>query len=199
MLRVWIVLLCSVLCSPVYAVALPKTLHDGLQHLNDLQGFSCKFQQIVHFGAGDEEHYTGSLAVRKPNLFRWLYEKPYQQLYIGDGQVIWHYEPDLMQVQVLARLDDIDPVLMRILAGRLLLSEVQVLQADEGLRQYKVLLAGKTEVSLGFSADGQLQSLLRQDAFGNRNEIRLLSIDRSLPKRQLFRFTPPKGVDVVRP
>ena len=36
----------------------------------------------------------------RPGKFRWVYEKPYEQLIVGDGARIWFYDHDLNQVTV---------------------------------------------------------------------------------------------------
>ena len=36
----------------------------------------------------------------RPGKFRWVYEKPYEQLIVGDGARIWFYDRDLNQVTV---------------------------------------------------------------------------------------------------
>ena len=35
---------------------------------------------------------------RGPGKFRWTYDKPYEQLIVGDGEKLWIYDPDLNQV-----------------------------------------------------------------------------------------------------
>lgn len=41
---------------------------------------------------------SGRVSMSKPNLFRWEYVKPYQQLIVADGKTVWVHEPDLKQV-----------------------------------------------------------------------------------------------------
>ncbi len=43
---------------------------------------------------------TGSMQFSRPNKFRWSYQKPYEQLIIGDGEKFWLYDVDLNQVTV---------------------------------------------------------------------------------------------------
>lgn len=46
---------------------------------------------------------TGSMQFVRPDRFRWSYEKPYEQLIVGDGKKFWLYDVDLNQVTVKAQ------------------------------------------------------------------------------------------------
>ena len=41
---------------------------------------------------------SGTFAFARPGKFRWSYDKPYEQLLVGDGDKLWIYDPDLNQV-----------------------------------------------------------------------------------------------------
>src|SRR6476620_12370856 len=43
---------------------------------------------------------SGVMQFERPGKFRWVYEKPYEQLIVGDGARIWFYDHDLNQVTV---------------------------------------------------------------------------------------------------
>ena len=40
------------------------------------------------------------MALSAPRLFRWEYNKPYEQLIVADGKQVWVYDPDLQQATV---------------------------------------------------------------------------------------------------
>ena len=42
----------------------------------------------------------GIFAFRRPGAFLWNYEKPWKQQVVSDGQTLWLYDEDLMQVTV---------------------------------------------------------------------------------------------------
>ena len=42
----------------------------------------------------------GTMQFERPEKFRWTYEKPYEQLIVGDGTQVWFYDRDLNQVTV---------------------------------------------------------------------------------------------------
>lgn len=176
-------------------------LKNSFKKLSDMAGFKCHFDQFIIYNDGGRQSYSGELAVRKPGRFRWQYRQPYEQLYIGDGEVIWHYEADLMQAERLSDLESVDPVVMKLLDGRILFSDVHVLRQeyDEGLNiwRYQVQIGDAPAVWLGFSRYGDLRSIERQDVLGNLNRMTLSSCSFIAPAENLFSFTPPDGVEVI--
>jgi len=188
-----------------YAAELPKPLplplQQGLERLANMDGFSCRFEQTIAYGDGSEQLYSGTLAVAKQGRFRWQYIKPYEQLYISNGDGIWLYEPDLMQVQWLKSLDAVDPVAMRLLEGRVQSHEITVLDIEKGV--YHVRIAGDsnagggTELWLMLRHDGMPAWFESRDSLDNRNRMNLLTVQTGQPELKQFEFTVPEGVDVM--
>ncbi|PCI43170.1 MAG: hypothetical protein COB41_07750 [Proteobacteria bacterium] len=177
---------------------LPIALKQGLDRLASLSGFSCKFEQIIFYDDGSKQVFSGTLAVAKSGRFRWQYMQPYEQLYISNGDGVWLYEPDLMQVQWLQSISAVDPIAMRLLEGRVQPEEVHVLGDVAGV--YHVRLGdGEQATELWLALDKQDMPLWfeSRDSLGNRNRMRLLSIDVHEPDKQQFEFKVPKGVDVI--
>jgi outer membrane lipoprotein carrier protein len=178
-----------------------KFLENSIDKLSAMAGFKCHFDQFIAYNDGGGQSYSGELAVRKPGYFRWQYRQPYEQLYIGDGEVIWHYEADLMQAERLSNLESVDPVVMKLLDGRIAFSDIHVLRQehDEELNvwRYQVQIGDAPAVWLGFSRYGDLRSIERQDVLGNSNRITLSTCSFIAPAANLFSFTPPDGVEVL--
>jgi len=174
---------------------------NNIERLGSQRGFSCRFDQIMEFSDGGNQHYSGELAVLKPGHFRWQYRKPYDQLYVGDSRVIWHYEPDLMQAERLTDLETINPVVMKLLDGRIPLSDIKVVERSYdnklNIHRFKVQVTDAPQVWLGFSRQGDLVYIERQDLLGNRNMMHLSDCSYVAPAEKLFSFTPPDGVDVL--
>jgi len=173
----------------------------SLAKLGEIPGFQCRFEQRMQFSDGGSQQYSGELAVRKPGMFRWQYKLPYDQLYVGDGKVIWHYEPDLMQAEKLADLEAVDPVVMRLLDGRLALKDITIveykLDTKNQLRRYLVELAADSRVWLAFLQDGSLRYIERDDVLGNTNRMQFSECAYIAPSKNLFSFSPPADVDVL--
>jgi len=174
---------------------------ESIQRLADLPGFQCHFDQLMVFSDGGGQNFSGEVALLKPKRFRWSYMKPYDQLYIGDGSVIWHYEPDLMQAERLSDLEQVDPAVMQLLDGRVAVKDVQVMSqefdAELEIRRYQVRIGDSAAVWLGFNKLGDLVAIERTDLLGNSNRMRLSECSYVAPSANLFSFTPPEGVDVL--
>ena len=65
------------------------------------QSARASFTQTVRDKTGTTvQSASGKLAFSRPGKFRWDYEKPYQQVIVGDGEKLWIYDKDLDQVTV---------------------------------------------------------------------------------------------------
>ena len=179
-----------------------SALGVALEKLSVLQGFSADFEQVLTYAEGGKRVYQGRLSVLRPGKFRWHYVKPYEQLYVSNGDGIWLYEPDLLQAQRLRDLGDVDPIVMQLLDGRVSLADIQVLQYEsfaDGLSSWNVRIgqAGKqVEVWLGVKAQ-QLIWIESRDMLSNRNRLNLQHIKKTPPAAEIFEFKAPEGVDVI--
>jgi outer membrane lipoprotein carrier protein len=191
------VILLAVFPAVAQAKALPQALSKSLERLSAENGFSCSFEQVLTFSDGSQQHYKGTLAVARPGRFRWHYTQPYEQLYVSDGERIWHYEPDLMQVTVLKHMESVDPAIMKLLDGRLGMKDVTLLATDAANRRYRVHIHGGPEIWIALDAKGGVAYVEGVDTLGNRNRIYLKEIEYRMPDAEVFSFKPPKGVDVV--
>ena len=174
---------------------------DDLKRMEKRPGFVCHFDQVMEFTDGGGQQYAGELAILKPGHFRWQYDKPYEQLYVGDGSMIWHYEPDLMQAERLTDLEAVNPVVMQMLNGTLPLHDIRVIDyredADLHMRRFQIEVKGDLLVWLGFSDKGDLMEIEREDLLHNRNRMQFTRCSYVAPAAKLFIFSPPAGVDVV--
>ncbi len=201
-------LLCS---SLLYAKETPvvasSDLGIALESMSSMPGFSSTFKQVLSYNEGGERIYTGTLAVLRPGKFRWHYIKPYEQLYVSNGDGVLLYEPDLMQAQKLQDLGEVDPVVLQLLDGRIGLADVVVLDvadADSGYAVWHVRI-GQTkpqqqnqavEVWLGIQ-DKTLRWIESRDVLGNSNRLYMLDVDKTTPDKSVFEFVVPEGVDVI--
>jgi len=200
MMRRAMLLLVLLFPGVVTAGPFPADLAEALIRLSRAHGFSAQFEQTIRFADGTMQAYKGDLAVLQPGRFRWRYTAPYEQLFVSDGHVIWHYEPDLMQVEIMKRVQGVDPAVMRLLDGSLGLGNIALLgkgnEANTGMRRYHVRIGAKTKVWLGLSGK-HLTYVESVDALGNHNRIRLLHVIAHPPAQTEFVFRIPDGVDVL--
>ena len=147
---------------------------------------------------------TGTFAFARPGKFRWTYEKPFDQLIVGDGGNVWVYDKDLNQVMVRPLDAALGSTPAALLAGDNALERNFELVAgtDSGDLQYvdatpKAADSQFKRIRLGFTDDLPRRMVLT-DAFGQTTELTFGDMRRN-PKLapETFAFTPPKGADVV--
>lgn len=166
---------------------------------------SAQFTQVVIDRTGRKvQESQGSLHLSRPGKFRWVYAKPYGQMVVGDGSRLWIYDQDLEQVTVRKLDQALGESPAALLAGS---NEVERLfefrdagEAD-GLSWLEATPRSKEgsfdAVRLGFKG-GDVHALEVRDNFGQVTQLRFSGVRRN-PRLSpdLFRFTPPKGVDVI--
>ncbi len=189
----------------VVSAAHAATIERLRAFVRDTQTARASFTQVVTDRNGrTKSEASGEFAISRPGKFRWSVAKPYQQLLVGDGERVWIYDPDLNQV-VKRRADRaLGTTPAALLAGKEEVERAfdwQDLPAADGLDWLSAKPKDKessfTEIRLGFDASG-LAALDIYDNFGQRTRVKLANLERN-PKLSpdLFRFTPPKGADVV--
>ena len=148
---------------------------------------------------------NGTMLFERPGKFRWNYEKPYEQLIIGDGETVWFYDIDLNQVTV-RKLDiAIGSSPAALLAGENAieanfdLDEIGLQGELEWLEAKPRIKEGSFEsVRLGFTQTGSLKKIVLHDNFGQTTVIIFSSMEKNpYLEPKLFKFTPPKNSDVI--
>jgi outer membrane lipoprotein carrier protein len=171
-----------------------------------LKGLSGQFTQQVFDPSGKlKENSSGQVALSAPRLFRWEYVKPYPQLIVADGKKVWVHDPDLQQVTVRPQGEEEQnsPLSALIDPSRLDAQfKVRELGADAGLEWLSLTPKGDSDsgfrsARLGFGPSG-LAKMHVVDALGQRTEISFSGWKRNPAfAAGTFRYTPPKGVDVI--
>jgi outer membrane lipoprotein carrier protein len=146
----------------------------------------------------------GSFAFQRPGKFRWVYDKPVDQVIVGDGDRVWIYDRGLAQVTVrkLARALGSTPAAL--LAGSSDVEKAFEL-ADAGAKDGLEWLeakpkdreAGFEKIRMAFNAAG-LQAMELTDNFGQTTILRFTALEPNAKvDAKEFRFEPPKGADVL--
>lgn len=173
--------------------------------LVNTQSLRADFVQTVLPRSGRAQlSSSGRIALQRPGKFRWQIEKPFPQLMVGDGQKIWLYDPDLKQATHRKMDQAIGSTPAALLAGGRSWQKafsLKELGEQEGLEWVEATPkntdSGFTRIKLGF-AGMELRVLETQDHFGQTTRLNFLRIEQNpnLPS-DLFKFTPPAGVDVL--
>jgi len=173
--------------------------------LSDTRNARGRFAQIVlDKDLKVLQESAGTMAFARPGRFRWQYEKPYEQIIVGDGNRLWIYDKDLNQVTV------------RKLEGALGSSPAVLLAGSNEIEQgYTLTTAGREQgldwleavprasdtvferIRLGFDKTG-LDAMELRDQFGQITVIKFSAMERNaeLPAG-VFEFSPPPGADVI--
>ena len=164
------------------------------------------FRQVVIGRAqqGQQRESTGTFAFQRPGKFRWLYEKPYEQLIVGDGEKLWVYDRDLSQV-IVRKLDiALGSTPAALLAGDSALEknfDLTDAGRSNGLDYVEAKPrspdTGFARVKIGLS-DNLPRAMELTDTFGNTTILTFSRFERNptLDPDQ-FRFVPPQGADVI--
>ena len=202
-MRCSIPLLFAALCTSASATESARAKLDTFA--KDLRSVSAHFEQQAFDpkgGAGKASH--GDHALKAPRQFRWDTVAPYKQLIVADGEKVWIYDADLEQVSVRAQGTE------EAHSPLTVLTDLSQLDRDfatseqgerDGLSWLRLKSKDKdpqfTYADLGFDATG-LARMQFEDTLGDKTEIRFSDWKRNPPlAADAFRFTPPKGVDVV--
>ena len=151
---------------------------------------------------------TGRVLFEKPNLMRWDYDPPDAQVIVGDGTDLWIYQPDLEQA-IRAPIDKVfqsrTPLTFLAGLGRIE-RDFDASLAREDDEHWDLHLVPKGDETLGTlgllvrKRDASIAEARITDPLGTTTSLRFSDEERNVqidPAR--FRFTPPPGVDVVRP
>ena len=147
---------------------------------------------------------TGTMQFSRPGKFRWQYDKPYEQLIVGDGTRVWVYDKDLNQVTVRRFDRALGSSPAALLAGSNEIEKSYTLTGigiQEGLDWLEAVPRARDTVfeiiRLGFGKSG-LEAMELRDQFGQITVIKFSTIERNTRlSPESFRFTPPKGADVI--
>ena len=173
--------------------------------LNQTTTAKARFAQVVQ----DKNRKTlqqasGTMEFSRPGRFRWEYTKPYEQTIVGDGTRLWIYDKDLNQVTVrkLDRALGASPAAL--LAGSNEIEKSYALKAagNEGGLDWleatpRTQDTAFERIRLGLGKGG-LEAMELKDQFGQTTVIRFSDLQRNVKiAPESFKFTPPKGADVI--
>ncbi len=181
----------------------------------------AEFTQVVTFPAKDGQAArvktsSGSFEFARPNRFKFVYKKPFEQSIVADGQTLWLYDVDLNQVTARKQASVLGSTPAALIAAA---PDLQALRADFTLADAPdkdtlrwVIATPKSKdsqlqsVRVGFSADnpatqqaGQLAALEILDSFGQRSLLTFSHFEANLALPATnFQFKAPAGTDVIR-
>jgi outer membrane lipoprotein carrier protein len=173
-------------------------------YLRTTQAARGDFEQKVYDKTGKlVQDSKGTFAFLRPGRFRWTYLKP-QQLIVGDGERVWIHDADLNQVTVRKAARVLGATPAALLAGAADIDrafELKEAGEKDGLEWLEAKPrekeAGFERVRLGMTTGG-VEAMELLDHFGQTTVLRFSNVQRNPQiEPSTFRFTPPKGADVL--
>ncbi|MFM8454363.1 MAG: outer membrane lipoprotein chaperone LolA [Gammaproteobacteria bacterium] len=190
------------------AFAAGPSLEDLKTKLSQVSSLEAQFTQTV-FNEKNKllRKQMGNFWLKKPGLLRWERKNP-KHILIIDGQHIWDYDPDLLQVvktKINAKQHNTpmyllfnDPnnfgkhfKLKRYFTKEdLEIFELDPNQQNQGFGWIRVSFTKKTKV---------LSALEFEDVLSQRILIKFSNVQHNKPiSENLFKFSPPKNVDLIQ-
>jgi len=184
-----------------------KTTHSG----------RASFTQVVtsppkEGAAPRSKTSSGSFEFQRPARFRFMYQKPFEQSIVADGQTLWMYDVDLNQVTARKQSQVLGSTPAALIAAT---PDLKALQADFALQGAPDRDGLQWVQATPKARDGQLQAVrVGLRATDKGSELAVLDILDSFGQRSVltftgfvlnpvfsadaFQFKPPAGADVIR-
>jgi outer membrane lipoprotein carrier protein len=204
-----------------FLIAAPATFCSagGLESLESFlkstQSGRAEFTQTVTSPARDGQApkvktSTGNFEFARPNRFKFVYKKPFEQTLVADGQTLWMYDVDLNQVTSSKQANVLANTPAAIIASS---PDLKSLEQNFSLKSAPdqdglswVLATPKAKegslqsIRVGFkSAGGELAALDILDSFGQRSVLKFQKVEANIALAQdAFNFKPPAGADVIK-
>ncbi len=208
-------LLGTLLCTPLAMAGAIESLDAFIHHA---QSARTQFTQVVTAPARDgqtarSKTSSGTFEFSRPGKFRFIYQKPFEQTIVADGQTLWLFDVDLNQVTARKQASTLGSTPAALIASA---PDLRALQADfalqaapdkDGLQWIEATPKAKEgqlqSVRVGLRARDpvpELAALEILDSFGQRSVLTFSKIEinpRLSPDTFIFR--PPAGAQVIRP
>jgi len=198
---------------------------DGLESLETfvktVSSGRADFTQVVTAPAKEgqaarSKKSSGTFEFSRPNRFKFIYQKPFEQSIVADGQTLWLHDVDLNQVTARKQASVLGSTPAALIAAA---PDLRALQADftlaaapekDGLQWVVATPKAKDgqlqTVRVGFRTGGkaaaaptELAALEILDSFGQRSLLSFsnVQVNPALPP-STFQFKPPMGADVIK-
>jgi outer membrane lipoprotein carrier protein len=200
------VALCGVAPAQPAAERAPSTGLTALEaFLGDVHSLTADFKQELW--TADHrllQTETGTLSLRRPNRFRWIYKEPTELTVVADGKQLWIYDVELAQATVAPLDTTVESSPAMLLSGDRNVRDgfdvVQTYRLD-GLDWVKLKPktggADFSSVLIGFSGNAPRQLEL-VDGLNQVTRIELMNLEVNADIADgTFEFKPPAGVDVI--
>ena len=187
--------------APAWADAV-DTLRDFVREVKS--GRASFTQTVTSADGARKKSSSGQFEFLRPNRFRFSYAKPFEQLIVADGTLVWIHDTDLNQVSSRPVAQALGATPAALLTGGDIDRDfvLSALPSAEGLVWVQATPRAKDgpfqSLKLGFRGR-DLAAVDIVDAFGQRSLLQFTRFEANVSLQpEAFRFTPPPGADVIR-
>jgi outer membrane lipoprotein carrier protein len=220
----------AILLIAIQAINTPATAGNGLisleNFLKSTQTGKAEFSQVVTSPAKTESKAdsaeksvakvktsSGTFEFSRPNKFKFLYKKPFEQTIVADGTTLWLHDVDLNQVTTRKQSQALGSTPAALIATA---ASLKALEAEFNLQDAPEANGLQWVIATPKAKEGQIQSIkvgLKNaadkgvslsvleilDSFGQRSVITFANVERNVTfGADNFSFKPPVGADVIR-
>lgn len=214
---------CAVAVLAMFSIA-ASAQSTGAAGLESLENFvkntksgRAAFTQVVTSPAKDgqaakSKTSSGTFEFSRPNRFKFLYKKPFEQSIVSDGQTLWLHDVDLNQVTSRKLAQVLNGTPAAVIAAAADLKGLQAdfnltpLPAKDGLQWIQATPKAKDgqlqSISVGFKPTdkgNELAMLEILDSFGQKSVMTFsqFEVNPALSPAS-FQFKPPAGADLIK-
>lgn len=189
-----------------------KSIHSGKAEFNQVVTSPPK-SESADKAAAKVKNSSGTFEFVRPNRFKFLYKKPFEQTIVADGTTLWLYDADLNQVTARKQAQALASTPAALIA---IAPSLRALEAEFNLQDAQESNGLQWVVATPKAKDGQLQSIRLGfkntadkgvalaameilDSFGQRSVLSFSKIEQNpVFGADAFKFKPPLGADVIR-
>ena len=203
-MKTFLISLISLALTAAAGVARADAVDALRDFAREVKSGKANFTQTVTSPDGKRKKVSsGSFEFERPNRFRFVYAKPFEQTIVADGQKVWIYDADLNQASSRKLGDALGATPAALLAGANLERDftLKALPTEAGLDW--VLASPKQAEStiqslkLGFKGR-DLAAMDIVDGFGQRSRLDFSAIQANVPvPAERFQFKLPAGADLI--
>ena len=171
--------------------------------MNSAQGnFS---QKVIDKNGTLVQEDSGIFSFKKPNFFRWIYQKPFESQIVSDGELLYLYDPDLKQVVIssLKKLGGVSPAMLLVSGDISNSFELSYLENIESNNWFEAVPKDKSRttfksVLINFEAE-KINEMRVIDNFDRTTIIVFSSlVVNNKIDDEYFLFNTPENVDVIK-
>ena len=194
--------LAASLAAPLAIAADPAGILRSF--VRDVKSGHAAFTQTVTSPDGSKKKTSsGTFDFARPNRFRFVYAKPFEQTIVGDGEKVWIHDADLNQVSSRKLGEALGATPAALLAGGSMERDFDLanLPPRDGLEWVEAKPKAKDgafqAVRVGFRGN-ELAALEIIDSFGQKSLLQFNGFAANVAvSADAFRFKVPPGADLI--